>query len=81
MEYGVVKDMQGNVWESFVNEFQQRQLKCVSGAREGDVIHDPRLGDGTGAGHTVSTRDPMKPARDPWLDGLNQSEFPGAWDN
>jgi len=75
-----LRDNDGNAWAPFVNVLQQRQLHCVSGSRLGDVIRDPRLGSAAGNGHTVSSRDPVRPARDPWLEGLNRSDFPGLWD-
>ncbi len=76
METNTVRDTQGNVWEAFVNQFQQRQLRCVAGARLGEVLHDPRLGSSTaGDGRTVSSRDPVRPARDPWLEGLYSPPF------
>jgi len=62
-----LKDKDGNTWQPFTNEFQQRQLRCIKGAREGDVIHDPRIGQFVGG---VSTSDPVKPARDPWTESL-----------
>ncbi len=37
-----LKDTDGNEWAPFVNEFQQRQLRCIAGDRLGEVIHDPR---------------------------------------
>lgn len=63
-------DSDGNEWAPFVNEYQQRQLRCVAGAREGDVIHDPRT--------MTAERPEPRPARpggyDPenaWLDSWN----------
>jgi hypothetical protein len=38
------------------------------------VIHDPRLGVYVG-GRSVSSRDPVRPTRDPWLAGLMHHEF------
>jgi hypothetical protein len=75
MDSGTLKDCDGNSWAPFVNQYQQRQLLCVAGPREGDVIHDPRLGRGAGAGHSISSRDPVQPARDPRLEGLYSKPF------
>lgn len=34
-------DGDGNSWQPFVNNWQQRQLRCVSGPRRGEAIHAP----------------------------------------
>lgn len=75
-----IKDKDGNEWQPFQNQFQQRQLRCITGDRVGDVIHDPRLGDGEGAGRSISSRDPVRPARDAWLEGLDRPVFPDLWE-
>src|SRR5712692_5060544 len=59
-------------WAPFVSEYQQRQLRCIPGGREGEVIHDPRLDKDAG---TISTSDPVQPARNPWADGLESKRF------
>jgi hypothetical protein len=40
---GLWRDADGNEWEGFQNEYQQRQLRCIAGSHAGQVIHDPRL--------------------------------------
>ena len=60
----------GNTWEPFVNAYQQRQLRCIAGARKGDVIHDPRLGNPADGGKVISSRDSVPRKHDPWLAGL-----------
>lgn len=54
-----VRDKDGNTWTPFVNEYQQRMLRCVAGLREGEELHDPRLVEGL----TVRARD-SGPKRD-----------------
>jgi hypothetical protein len=68
-----LKDRDGNTWQPFVNQFQQRQLHCVAGPRQGNVIHDPRLGEF--AGRSISGRDPVRPVRDSFAAGLFVREF------
>lgn len=70
-----LRDKEGNEWQPFTNSYQQRQLRCIAGPREGDVIDDSRLVSEAGAGHSVSSRYPVQPARDPWLEGLFKSGF------
>ena len=74
-----VRDTDGNTWEPFINEFQQHQLRCIEGPRLGQIIHDPRLR--PYAGRSVSTRDPVRPEPDPWIEGLYRSEFPGLMED
>jgi hypothetical protein len=74
-----VKDRDGNTWQPFVNQFPQRQLRCVAGPRLGDVAHDPRLHEY--AGRSISSRDPAQPASDPWLERLFRSEYRGVSDD
>jgi hypothetical protein len=62
-----VRDREGNLWqEAGVNAFQQRQLKCIEGARIGDVILDPRCGP------PPPRPEYVPPPRDPWLAALTQ---------
>lgn len=64
-----IPDNHGNEWIAIApNEFQQRQLQCVSGPRTGDIILDPRCG-------PPEPRPPYKPPMDPWLRGLYKSDF------
>lgn len=68
MSAGRVRDRDGNEWaEIGVNAFQQRQLRCVAGARKGDVILDPRCG-------PPEPRAPYRAPRDPWEAAL--SDYP-----
>lgn len=70
---GRLRDKDGNKWASFVNQYQQRMLRCTDGPRKGEEVHDPRLGQGGGQG--ISTRDPMRPPRDPWREALETRPF------
>lgn len=63
-----LRDTDGNEWTPFTNQYQQRMLRCVAGALQGDEIHDPRLG-------APPSRPKYEPPRDPWLEGLYKSDF------
>ena len=43
MRMDTSRDKDGNEWAPFLNKFQQRMLRCVAGARQGEEMHDPRL--------------------------------------
>ena len=64
-------DKDGQEWQPFVNQFQQRMLRNVA---TGEERHDPRLGRVSGG---VSSRDPVRAPRDPWLAQLDDPPFWG----
>jgi len=74
MDSANIEDRDGNLWIPFMNEYSQRKLRCIAGAREGKTVDDPRLDKSVG----ISTGDhPMRPARDDWQDAIASPAF---WD-
>jgi hypothetical protein len=59
-----------------MGDTSQRWWRCVEDQSKLVPYYDPA----ERVGHTVSSRDPVRPTRDPWREGLLRSEFPGLYD-
>jgi hypothetical protein len=70
-----IRDREGNEYvEAGVNQFQQRQLRCVSGPRKGEMILDPRCG------APPESRTPYeRPITDPWLRAIHEPTDFSKW--
>jgi hypothetical protein len=65
------KDRDGREYEFWINEWSQRWWRCV----EDPSVLVPYDDLAEVIGRSSSSRDPVRPARDPWLDGLYSKPF------